>query len=58
MANNKTAICPNCDSIIEVDGGVEEGDFVECTNFPCFFNGTVEDIDEDGNVEFEENEEK
>jgi len=54
MCEGLTAICPECDNIIEVDEGVKVGDQVGCTNMPCFFEGTVESIDEGGNVWFEE----
>lgn len=57
MSKDLTAICPNCDNIIEVEEGVQEGDHISCPNFPCFFEGVVEDIDEDGNVDFENEEE-
>ena len=48
-----SAICPECDNIIEVDSDVKVGDTVGCTNEPCFFEGVVESIDEGGNVWFE-----
>jgi len=49
-----SAICPECDNIIEVDADVKIGDSVGCTNEPCMFEGEVESIDEGGNVWFEE----
>ena len=56
--SEQTAICPQCDNIIEFDVEVFVGDFVSCTNMPCFWEGIVEDIDKDGNVWFEEEKEE
>lgn len=53
-----TAICPACDNIIEVEEDVFVGDLVSCTNPGCFWEGTVEDIDRDGNVWFEKEKEE
>jgi len=55
--NEQTIICPTCDNVIETDEEVREGDLVVCSNFPCFFQGVVDDVDSDGNVFFEEGEE-
>lgn len=55
--HEQTIICPQCDNVIERDEEVREGDLVECTNFPCLFQGTVDYVEEDGNVYFEENKE-
>lgn len=54
MSKDLSAVCPECDNIIEVDENVQIGDMVGCTNEPCMFEGTVESIDEGGNVWFEE----
>ena len=55
--SEQTAICPECDNIIELEEEVQVGDTVSCTNFPCMWEGIVEIVAEDGNVFFEENEE-
>ena len=54
MSKDLSAICPECDNIIEVDENARIGDMVGCTNEPCMFEGKVESIDEGGNVWFEE----
>ena len=51
-----TAVCPKCDNIIELEGNIETGDHVECDNVGCFWEGTIAEIDKDGNVWFEEEE--
>ena len=58
MCESLTAICPQCDNIIEIDEDVQEGDTVGCTNCPCFFEGIVEEIDKEGNVWFKKNKEE
>ena len=55
--NNLTAICPKCDNVIDMEDDVQVGDLISCTNFPCFWEGTVDEID-DGNVWFEEEDKK
>lgn len=50
-----TAICPECDNIIEVEN-VQEGDLVSCG--ACWFEGEIEEIDKDGNVWFKKNKEE
>jgi len=54
----QTAVCPECDNIIELNEEVFVGDLVSCTNFPCMWEGTVESIDTGGNVWFEADEEE
>lgn len=55
--SEQTLICPQCDNVIELDEDVKEGDLVDCTNFPCFFQGVIDYVEEDGNAFFEENKE-
>lgn len=56
--SEQTAICPQCDNVIELEEEVFVGDLVSCTNMPCMWEGIVEDIDRDGNVWFEEEKEE
>jgi hypothetical protein len=51
--SEQTAICPECDNVIELEEEVQVGDIVSCTNFPCMWEGVVDEIS-NGNVWFEE----
>jgi len=55
--SEQTAICPQCDNVIELEEEVFVGDLVSCTNFPCMWEGVVDEVS-NGNVWFEPEDEK
>ena len=48
----QTAICPECNNIIELEEEKQVGDIVVCSNYPCFWEGIVDEIDKEGNIWF------